>query len=616
MLQTPEKATGRATACATPPPAPARRAWWDVAHHWQWHATTPVLPPRIPLRAPTHLRTPILTPSPSPSPSCLESFTPGQEPDSAKYLARLFRLARRQSTPAPESPCAQRGRAPPRPAMADFLASFSMGGDAGPPIDSDKYGSVDELALHLRGLLEQKTTETRAEHCAVTLELRPTVQFHLSLTESENEAFEGLNNVDPSMGGVRSASMSVDPAGQATRAVSGNDTLMNQSNNPVLQRTVAKHIVGVLGATDHSNWTLRDLSRGQQGWTFTYICTDSVQHWNRQNAKNPSSSVVGEYSQKEPDEILISRFTVLAILGDFVLTGTDRPAFDCRGSINIAFNRSSRFISVKYDHTLLHKTVQQLSEDWQPPAKELGIGYQRQQEQKQQQQKTNVNSKRAAKRERKRKEREENAAEGEGGERPAKRKRPSKKRTKKAQNQPAVQQDVLGEQSVDGPSQSSSTAQAATTGGIAFSVTPEEASRRQQVARVLLSESGVNPGSLSTDQMNIFSNQSPELQRDSVTMLAKYGAERLQIIHPSNKDKSASSNTSIQTTQATPSGPMTTKELAPETLKSGRKRKSTTKASAESIDTPSKSAKKMGKSRLACLACKSRKVKASSASIV
>lgn len=169
--------------------------------------------------------------------------------------------------------------------------------------------------------------------------------------------------------------------------------------------------------------------------------------------------------------------------------------------------------------------------------------------------------------------------------------------------------EAPGAQAVDGPSQSYPMAQVGPV--IAFSVTPEEAARRQLAARNLLSEAGVDPDSLSADQMNIFSNQSPELQRDSVAMLAKYGAERLQIIHPSNKDKGASSTQPGQSTQATPSGPMTTKELAPETTKSGRKQKATAKAAAENTatGTPSKPPKKVGKSRVACFSCKSRKVK-------
>lgn len=65
--------------------------------------------------------------------------------------------------------------------------------------------------------------------------------------------------------------------------------------------------------------------------------------------------------------------------------------------------------------------------------------------------------------------------------------------------------------------------------------------------------------------MNIFANQSPELQKDSVAMLAKYGAERLQIIHPNNKDKTGSEQSSVSATpQAAPAGNMTTtKELVP-----------------------------------------------------
>jgi ATP-dependent DNA helicase 2 subunit 1 len=195
--------------------------------------------------------------------------------------------------------------------MADFLSSFGLGADNSAPVASGHCNSVDELALHLRDALfpANKTSETKVEHVAVTLELRNTVQFHLSLSESENEALEGLNNVDPSLGGVRSASLSVDPVGgqgQATRVVAANETLMKQSDNPVLQRTVAKHILGAVSAVDGSNWTIRDLSRGQQGWTFTYICRDSLQHWTRHNAKNPNKAIICEYSQREPDPNLMS----------------------------------------------------------------------------------------------------------------------------------------------------------------------------------------------------------------------------------------------------------------------------------------------------------------------
>lgn len=209
--------------------------------------------------------------------------------------------------------------------MADFLSSFGLGADSSGPVASGLCNSVDELALQLRDALfpANKTSETKVEHVALTLELRNTVQFHLSLSESENEALEGLNNVDPSLGGVRSASLSVDPAGgqgQATRVVAANETLMKQPDNPVLQRTVAKHILGAVSAIDGRNWTIRDLSRGQQGWTFTYICRDSLQHWTRHNAKNPSRAIICEYSQREPDSNLMSTNAYLCPYGTLSFT--------------------------------------------------------------------------------------------------------------------------------------------------------------------------------------------------------------------------------------------------------------------------------------------------------
>lgn len=63
-------------------------------------------------------------------------------------------------------------------------------------------------------------------------------------------------------------------------------------------------------------------------------------------------------------------------------------------------------------------------------------------------------------------------------------------------------------------------------------VAPEEANRRKEVAIKLLSSSGIDPETLSTDQFNIFANQSPDLQKESLALLVKYGAERLRIVHP------------------------------------------------------------------------------------
>jgi hypothetical protein len=44
-----------------------------------------------------------------------------------------------------------------------------------------------------------------------------------------------------------------------------------------------------------------------------------------------------------------------------------RPAFDCRGSIIISFSEPDRSITIKYQHTPLHKTVGELLARLEPP---------------------------------------------------------------------------------------------------------------------------------------------------------------------------------------------------------------------------------------------------------
>jgi hypothetical protein len=67
-----------------------------------------------------------------------------------------------------------------------------------------------------------------------------------------------------------------------------------------------------------------------------------------------------------------------------------------------------------------------------------------------------------------------------------------------------------------------------------------EAARRRDVAIQLLSQHGLDAETLSPEQFSIFANQSPELQKESLDMLVRYGAERLRIVHPEEKEGSAS----------------------------------------------------------------------------
>ncbi|CAM1511190.1 Fc.00g087030.m01.CDS01 [Cosmosporella sp. VM-42] len=551
-----------------------------------------------------------------------------QEQGSAAYLARLLRL----------SQCRPSRPQHPKPAMADFLAGFDLGAQSPAQSNNLSCDSVQDVQIHLRGVLDAKATPNRAEHVSITMELRSAVRFTLVLSEPENDVLEGLAHIDPSLGGSRSTSIPIDQTGgQLSRVVEANETLMNQpQDNPALQRSVAKHIITAVSATDGSTWNVREVSRGAHGWTFTYLCKDSYQQWSRQNAKNPMKAIVGEYSQREPDPKLFSR-----------------PAFDCRGSVAIAFNRNSRSITVKYDHTPIHKTVAQLAEYFKPPPRELGPGAQRVL-----QQKTPKAPKTPRKPKEKKNHRESTRAQDENVN-PRKRK---KKNDGAAQPVPpyglVMPPDYPGAAPVNGQAQAGPSyttgvdstvdsgqnpqgfndypqglmgAEPTVNGSqqhqadsqppgvsLPVNISATEAARRKQVAITILFNVGVDPKTLSTEQFKIFSNQSPDLQKESLGMLVKYGAERLQIVHPSNREGSASaipstSAVSAQSSQSTPSGPRTTKELVPQSSARSTQNWASTAnsedATQNSTQTPGRSKRGMGKSRTACFSCKSRKIK-------
>lgn len=362
-----------------------------------------------------------------------------------------------------------------------------------------------------------------------------------------------------------------------------------------------------------------------------------------------------------------------------------RPAFDCRGSITIAFSRDSRTITVQYDHTPIHKTVAQLSELFPPPARQLGPGAIAAQ---QKAPKKNGAEKRKRLRAstalldengnavldeegnpvqapKRKKPRASTAVldeygnpvldeEGNPVTHPKKRRQPAldedgnpippKKRKKKnkddAPDGPVMPPDHPGASSMTTQSGAADIAQGVTgdaagakASPAAFfpvNVSPEESARRRELAKSMLSNAGVDPDTLTPDQFGIFANQSPDLQKESLAMLAKYGAERLRIVHPGNKDGSASasassSGTPTQATRPTPSGPTTTKELVPQDSGSKKHSRKSTAANADGAvaghvagaqdqtETPSKTTGRSGgKSRVACYQCKQDRAKVSS----
>lgn len=424
--------------------------------------------------------------------------------------------------------------------------------------------SLEDLQGQLHQLLATKATDTRAEHISPSFELLSHTPFHLA-SDSQQSPVDGT---------------SPDPAQPQrppiTRTVLASETVQNQpADDPVLQKAVAKHISNAIGAVDSSAWTVRQVTRGAQGWQFTYICKDSLQAWNRANASNPNRPVIGTYSGpggldpinlcepplslfRGPDEPSNKPDTDLC---------TARPAFDCRGTLSIAFSKSSRNIVVKYAHTPLHKTVTQLVEQLAPvPVPVLSVPS------------GNNGSQRTPKAKRR------GPVDGEEGSRKKKtpRARPSlmeggeestrKKRTPRAKRPPPVEgEDGGGSRKrrrksgkaptadMGGPEDDQNTPQSEAqsintadkpdfTGFL--NVPPAEAERRRQTAIGLLTGRGIEPATLSAEQFNIFANQAPNLQSASLDMLAKYGAERLRIVHPDEKEQAGSSTSTPHTGQA------------------------------------------------------------------
>ncbi len=155
-------------------------------------------------------------------------------------------------------------------------------------IDSSKgnclCNSIQDVQDRLHSLLLSKSSDTRAEHTSLTFELRYNTVFYLNP--------DAENNVNDST--VQSHQNHHQPV---ARSVTASETVQNQpTDDPHLQRIVAKHIVSAIGSLDSSSWTVRQVSRGAQGWTFTYICSDSLQAWTRANAKNSEKPAIAAYS--------------------------------------------------------------------------------------------------------------------------------------------------------------------------------------------------------------------------------------------------------------------------------------------------------------------------------
>ncbi|KAH6685709.1 hypothetical protein F5X68DRAFT_16484 [Plectosphaerella plurivora] len=477
--------------------------------------------------------------------------------------------------------------------MAEALLGLAPPGAIDAMSSKVPVSHADQLQDHLRRVLQIKSSPTRTEHVSFTFDIRLTVQF--TIIEGDND---GAPPTDPALEGANAP-----PAAPTTRMVRVHDSVMNQpQDNPATQRAVAKHIIGLLSAVDNTTWVVRDISRGPQGWTFTYICKNSFASWAQQNAKNTAKPIIAEYSTKEPDPMTMNR-----------------PAFDCRGTVSIAFSKSSRSISVKFDHSPLHKTVGEMMETFQPPPRPVPVVVP-----------PTPSAKTPRKTPKKRKSQAaaevgedgvpvEGAVDADGKPKKTPRKRKSQAGGTPADGQAPKRRKKKSTAAADGDATPTITNGQATQQQLdhgnlndifpdfSLNVTPTEAARRREIAIKLLSEGGVDPNTLSTEQLTIFSNQSPDLQKESLAMLAQYGAERLRIVHPHKSGAEATASQSPQPPEtAYPAEPLTATPAAKK-----RSRKSKGAAADDSVVTDAilSTGKKPKLSRGACSLCRGSRTK-------
>lgn len=293
---------------------------------------------------------------------------------------------------------------------------------------------------------------------------------------------------------------------------------------------------------------------------------------------------------------------------------TGRPAFDCRGSVTIAFSKPNKSISLKYEHTPMHKTVAQLLEMLnpppppppptvdEPPAVRKAA-------------KTPNSKRQAADSSQKgeaggssRRKRKTAPQAGEGASQPVRRGEKdgeinlapeggllppempgalpigesSQRPLYNTQSQLATQDGAAGMETTSSypeglvgvsPSPTESQSSAVATSAPILNLPPGETERRRDVAVQLLTDHKIDPQTLSQEQFSIFSNQPPELQMESLMMLEKYGAERLRIIHPNKEAPATGSPDAIAQTHEASSVTPSTEAAAPSPSNSKKRKK-------------------------------------------
>lgn len=163
--------------------------------------------------------------------------------------------------------------------LSQYGLSLGGGGDAPRPAATSGRASIEDLQQELHNIVASKRSDTRAEHISTTLELgMHAVLYVPQEPEQVGDNLEQLQDL-------------------VTRTVTVSETVLNQpSDDPKLQRVVAKHLAEALAVVDESSWAVRSVARTAQGWTFTYHCQHSLQAWNRQNSKRSDRLPIASFS--------------------------------------------------------------------------------------------------------------------------------------------------------------------------------------------------------------------------------------------------------------------------------------------------------------------------------
>ncbi|CEJ80353.1 hypothetical protein VHEMI00541 [[Torrubiella] hemipterigena] len=428
--------------------------------------------------------------------------------------------------------------------VADFLASFDFSGNS-TAHPSERYClHLEDVKTRLRTELDGNVSAGRAQLVETTIDIASRARLEMDAVplDVNNQTGQTTSEV-PGESDAPSVTEAPNQSAPAKREVMASEAASKQpTQDPELQTAVSNSLMKAVSEVDACTWELESMALEKDGWTFGFACSQAWRCWTKHD-NSLGALAICDYSKKTPEA-----------------TAADRPAFDCCGTISVSFKRSNKTIKMTYSHIPIHKTVGSLWKLFQPaepPIPVLGPSPKK---------RTPAKSKPSvagAKRNRK--------SGTESGTTPKKRNRKTKDKDADPsaqltleQNMASLAQEVQRLSSTDEPLDQQpsnrtispaalaegSAAQAWSISGISAG----EATRRREVAAKLLSENGVDASTLSADQFSVLSNQAPDLQKKSIEMLVKYGAESLRIVQPGSK--STTKTTSPPTTNEIPAGPI------------------------------------------------------------